>query len=430
MVNSPSIPFNQPNLTGAESAYLAEAMASGRLSGDGPFTRRATALLTHLTGAPAALLTTSGTHALDMTAILLGLRPGDEVILPSFTFCSTANAYVLRGAVPVFVDCRPDTLNIDERLIEAAITDRTKAIVVVHYAGVACEMDAITEIARRYGLVVLEDNAHGLGGTYRGSRLGSLGAMAAQSFHETKNVHCGEGGALVLNDLRYLERAELIWEKGTNRRAYFGGKVDKYRWVDLGSSFLPAELLAAFLTAQLEHFDTTQRRRLDVWNAYQTRLEDWAEEQGVVRPTVPADRTHPAHLYYLLMPGLEHRQALLDHLREHGIHATFHYQPLHNAPAGLRYGRAPGGCPVTEDVADRLIRLPLYAGMAEECVDSVVAAVRAYRVPSPPGAGSGGRVHPGQQRRPAHAGARGKRAGGHTAVTPADSATVPGLTAR
>jgi dTDP-4-amino-4,6-dideoxygalactose transaminase len=375
------IPFNRPNVAGAEEAYLAQAITGGLLSGDGPFTRRATDLLTDIVGATAGLLTTSCTHALELSAILLDLAPGDEVILPSFTFCSTANAYALRGAVPVFVDCRPDTLNLDERLIEAAITLRTRAIVVMHYAGVGCDMDAITAIADRYGLAVIEDNAHGLGGTYRGRALGSIGVMATQSFHETKNVQCGEGGALLFNDPCYFQRAEIIREKGTNRSHFFRGLVDKYRWVDLGSSFLPSDLLAAFLTAQLEQFEESQRRRHAVWSRYDTDLVDWATANGVTRPVVPADRVHPAHIYYLLTPSLDERQALLAHLKRRGVHATFHYQPLHSAPAGVRYGRvAPDGCPVTEDIADRLIRLPLYAGMSEGDLDRVVRAVQSYRV--------------------------------------------------
>jgi dTDP-4-amino-4,6-dideoxygalactose transaminase len=375
-----AVPFNRPHITGSEAEYMSEAMASGPLSGDGPFTRRATDLLKAIIGAPAALLTTSCTHALDMSAILLDLRPGDEVIVPSFTFCSTANAYALRGAVPVFVDCRPDTLNLDERQLESAITDRTRAIVVVHYAGVGCDMDTILDIAARYGIPVLEDNAHGLGGTYRGRPLGSFGAMATQSFHETKNVQCGEGGALVFNDLAYLERAEIVREKGTNRGQFFRGMVDKYRWMDIGSSYLPSDLLAAFLTAQLEHFADTQRRRHHIWSTYDLQLAEWAVEQGVSRPTVPGDREHPAHLYYLLMPDLESREGLRKHLAEWGVLATFHYQPLHLAPAGREFGRvAPGGCPVTEDVADRLVRLPVFAGMRERELDRVVEAVHAFR---------------------------------------------------
>ena len=375
-----TIPFNRAYLAGREAEYVRESMASGLLSGDGPFTRRANALVAELTGGLAALLTTSCTHALEMSALLLDLEPGDEVILPSFTFVSTANAYALRGAVPVFVDCRPDTLNLDERLIEAAITDRTKAVVVVHYAGVSCDMDAINEIAVRHGLTVIEDNAHGLGATYRGRPLGSLGAMATQSFHVTKNVQCGEGGALVLNDAALVERAEIIREKGTNRSQFFRGMIDKYRWVDVGSSYLPSDLLAAMLTAQLEAFDTIQAQRHAVWNAFDERLAGWAAEHGVGRPTIPADREHPAHMYYLLLPDLNGQQGLIAHLKERGAQATFHYVPLHSAPAGERYGRTgPGGCPVTEDVSVRLVRLPLFAGMTDAELDRIVDGVRSYR---------------------------------------------------
>jgi dTDP-4-amino-4,6-dideoxygalactose transaminase len=367
------IPFNRPFLADRELEYLASAAASGHTSGDGPFTRRATDLLTRITGARSALLTTSCTHALEMTALLLGLRPGDEVIMPSFTFVSTANAYVLRGAVPVFVDCRPDTLNIDERAVEAAVTSRTRAVVVVHYGGVACEMDAITKVAERHGLAVVEDNAHGLGAAYQGRPLGSLGALATQSFHATKNVSCGEGGALLINDERLRERAEILREKGTDRSRFFRGQVDKYRWMDLGSSYLPSDLLAAGLTAQLEAFEVIQRRRHEVWDAYDAAFAG----RGM---GVPPGREHPAHLYYLLMPDLERRQALLAHLTDRGVQATFHYQPLHCAPAGQRFGRVgPGGCPVTEDVADRLVRLPLYAGLSEADVDAVISAVRSFR---------------------------------------------------
>jgi dTDP-4-amino-4,6-dideoxygalactose transaminase len=374
-----AIPFNRPNLAGPETRYLAEALAGGSLAGDGPFTKRSTALLTNLLDAPAALLTTSCTHALEMAALLLDLRPGDEVVVPSFTFSSTANAFALRGAAPVFVDCRPDTLNLDERQLDAAITERTRAIVVVHYAGVACDMDAIQAIADKHGLPVVEDNAHGLGARYRGRPLGSFGALATQSFHETKNVQCGEGGALIINDLRYLERAEIIREKGTNRCQFFRGMVDKYRWMDSGSSYLPSDLLAAFLTAQLEHFAESQRHRMRVWNRYNRELADWAVQQGAIQPTVPRDRDHPAHLYYLLLPDLDTRQGLLKHLAERGIHATFHYQPLHLAPAGVHFGRiAPGGCPVTEDVADRLIRLPLFAGLRDDEIDWIVESVHSY----------------------------------------------------
>jgi dTDP-4-amino-4,6-dideoxygalactose transaminase len=377
---SPIIPFNRPFLAAREREYVTQAVASGHTSGDGPYTRRATELLTALVGVPSALLTTSCTHALELTALLLNLRPGDEVVMPSFTFVSTANAYVLRSAVPVFVDCRPDTLTIDERAVEAAITPRTRAIVVVHYGGVACDMDAIGKIARHHGIPVVEDNAHGLGARYKGRALGSLGALATQSFHATKNVQCGEGGALILNDDRLRERAEIIREKGTDRSRFFRGQVDKYRWMDLGSSYLPSDVLAAALTAQLESFDEIQRRRHAVWDTYHTELAAWAAEHGVVRPSVPAGCEHAAHLYHLLMPDLTRRQGLLRHLTEQGVQAAFHYQPLHNAPAGERFGRTgPGGCPVTEDAADRLVRLPLYAGMTDADTTRVVSAVRSYR---------------------------------------------------
>lgn len=376
-----AVPFNRTHVCDNEVRYLAEAVRQGYTCGDGPFTGRATALLRELTGAGRALLTTSCTHALEMAALLLDLRPGDEVIMPSFTFVSTANAYALRGAVPVFVDCRPDTLNIDERLMEAAVTDRTRAVVVVHYAGVACAMDAIGAVADRYGLAVIEDNAHGLGGFYRDRPLGSFGVMAAQSFHATKNVQCGEGGALLLNDPDLAVRAEIIREKGTDRSRFFRGQVAKYQWVDIGSSYLPSDVLAAMLTAQLEAFDRIQARRHEIWRAYHEGLSEWAAENGVVRPTVPDGCVHPAHLYYLLLPRLRHRQELIAHLAAAGVQAAFHYQPLHNAPAGLRYGRtAPGGCPVTENVADRLVRLPLFAGLDDADVTRVIEAVRDYKV--------------------------------------------------
>jgi dTDP-4-amino-4,6-dideoxygalactose transaminase len=366
------IPFNRPALAPRELEYLTRAAESGHTSGDGPFTRRAAELVASLTGGSHVLLTTSCTHALELTALLLGLRPGDEVIMPSFTFVSTANAYVLRRAVPVFVDCRPDTLNIDENAVEAAITPRTKAIVVVHYGGVACEMDAILKLAEHHGVPVIEDNAHGLGASYHGRPLGSLGALATQSFHATKNVSCGEGGALVINDERFRERAEILREKGTDRSRFFRGQVDKYRWMDVGSSFLPSDVLAAGLTAQLEAFDQIQGHRQRVWAAYDDAFAGWGM-------AVPPGREHPAHLYYLLMPGLDARQSLLRHLTDHGVQATFHYQPLHNAPAGQRFGRiGPGGCPVTADVADRLVRLPLHAALSADDVATVIAAVRSF----------------------------------------------------
>ena len=370
------IPFNRPYLADREREYMIRAVESGHTSGDGPFTRRAGDLVSALVGGGTTLLTTSCTHALEMTALLLDLKPGDEVILPSFTFVSTANAYVLRGAVPVFVDCRPDTLNIDERAVEAAVTVRTRAIVVVHYGGVACDMKAVAKVAQHHGLAVVEDNAHGLGASYEGRPLGSLGVLAAQSFHATKNVQCGEGGALVINDPALRERAEILREKGTDRSRFFRGQVDKYRWMDAGSSYLPSDVLAAGLTAQLEAFGTIQRKRRTVWDAYHAAFAGLPYD----RPTVPAGCEHAAHLYYLLASDLDTRQALLRHLATRGVQGTFHYQPLHSAPAGLRYGRTgPGGCPVTIDVADRLVRLPLYAGLTQPEVARVIDAVGEFR---------------------------------------------------
>ncbi|WP_127936311.1 dTDP-4-amino-4,6-dideoxygalactose transaminase [Nonomuraea polychroma] len=376
-----SIPFNRPHSSEHELDYLAEAIGQGRTAGDGPFTRRASQLLKELTGAGCVLLTTSCTDALEMSAVLLDIQPGDEVIMPSFTFMSAANAFVLRGGVPVFVDCRADTLNLDERLVEGAITARTRAIVVVHYGGVGCEMEAITGLAERYGLALIEDNAHGLGGSYRGRPLGSFGCMATQSFHETKNIQCGEGGALLVNDTELLARAEVIREKGTDRSRFFRGQVDKYRWIDVGSSYLLSDVLAALLTSQLESFDKIQARRQAIWHRYHGELADWAAENGVSQPMVPDGCMQPAHLYYLLLPDMRNRQALIGHLAEEGVQATFHYQPLHTAPAGVRYGRvAAGGCPVSEQIAERLIRLPLFAGLAEMDVARVIEAVRAFEV--------------------------------------------------
>ncbi|MFG1876747.1 dTDP-4-amino-4,6-dideoxygalactose transaminase [Sphaerisporangium sp. NPDC049003] len=381
MTGLATIPFNRPHISKNELPYLAEVLRQGFTSGDGPFTRRAAQLLREMTGSCQVLLTTSCTHALEMSAILLDLRPGDEVIVPSFTFVSAANAFALRGAVPVFVDCRPDTLNIDERLVEAAISERTRAIVVVHYAGVACAMEAVGEIAERHGLTVIEDNAHGLGGHYRGRPLGSFGRMAAQSFHETKNVQCGEGGALLLNDAALVAPAEIIREKGTDRSRFFRGQVDKYRWIDIGSSYLPSDVLAAQLTSQLECFDDIQFRRHAIWRRYHEELAGWAAKHEVAQPVVPDGCAHPAHLYYLLLPDLRNRQALIDHLAGKGVQAAFHYQPLHTAPAALRYGRvAPGGCPVTEQVADRLVRLPLFADLGEAGVTRVIDAVQTYKM--------------------------------------------------
>lgn len=375
------IPFCRPYATGRESGYIAEVLRSGNFATDGRFARRASEIIAAMTRTPAALLTGSGTHALELAALLLDLQPGDEVIMPSFTFPSTANAFVLRHATPVFVDCRSDTLNIDERLIEEAMTERTRAIVVVHYGGVACEMRRIQELAARHGLAVVEDNAHGLGGRYHGRPLGSLGTLATLSFHFTKNVQCGEGGALVAGVAGLLDRARAIREKGTNRHEFERGLVDRYEWVGAGSSYLLGELPAAFLVAQLEHFASIEERRMRIWRTYHAELAEWAGAEGVARPTVPSGCAHPAHVYYLLLSGPEQRRRMLRHLQGQGVRATTHYEPLHRSPAGRRYGRCgPGGCPVTERVTGALIRLPLYPDLTWPQVERVVAAVTSFRV--------------------------------------------------
>ena len=337
-----SIPFNKPYMTGRELWLISQAHANGHLSGDGRFTRQCHTWLERAIGCRKALLTHSCTAALEMSALLLDLQPGDEVIMPSFTFVSTANAFVLRGAVPVFVDVRPDTLNLDESLVEAAITSRTKAICVVHYAGVACEMDAITAVAERHGLKVVEDAAQGIFSTYKGRPLGSLGAFGALSFHETKNVISGEGGALLINDQAYVERAEIIREKGTNRSKFFRGQVDKYTWVDVGSSYLPGEIIAAFLAAQLEQGEEITRMRLSVWDRYHAWAQAFEDQELVRRPVVPEHCGHNAHMYYLLLRGLEQRTAFIEAMKAKGVGAVFHYIPLHSSPAGQRFGRAAG----------------------------------------------------------------------------------------
>ena len=374
------IPFNRPALAGPELEYIAEAIRSGHASGDGCYTRKCQTLLEQALGAPRALLTTSCTDALEMAALLLNLEPGDEVVVPSFAFVSTANAFALRGARVVFADVREDTLNLDETRLEARLTPRTRALVALHYAGVACEMDAILEIAGRRGAAVVEDNAHGLFGRYRGQALGTLGRFAAQSFHETKNIQCGEGGALLLNDPRDIDRAEILREKGADRSRFFRGQVDKYTWVDLGSSFLPSDILAAFLCAQLEARDRIQARRRRIWERYQEGLTDWAARSGVRLPVVPQHCEQSWHMFYLLLPGAERRQALIEHLRAHGILAVFHYQPLHLSKMGRGFGARPGDCPVTEQVADRLLRLPFYNDLTDADQDEVIGRIRAFHV--------------------------------------------------
>jgi len=372
------IPFNVPSLAGDELRYVADAITQGQTAGDGGYTAKCHEYLQRELGAPRVLLTTSCTHALEMAALLLDIQAGDEVIVPSFTFVSTVNAFVLRGAKPVFADVRPDTLNLDEELLEPLITPRTRAIVPVHYAGVGCEMDRIMEIAQRHGVAVVEDNAHGLFARYKGKMLGTFGCLATQSFHETKNIICGEGGALVINDDRYLERAEIIREKGTNRSRFFRGQVDKYTWVDIGSSYLPSEILAAFLLAQLERHEQIQTLRRGVWERYHACLRDWAEARGVVTPNVPAHCQHAYHMYYILMPTLECRQKLIAHLKQRGILSVFHYLPLHLSDMGKKFGGREGQCPVTESVSDRLLRLPFYNGLSEELQAEVIRGLEDF----------------------------------------------------
>jgi dTDP-4-amino-4,6-dideoxygalactose transaminase len=368
--------FNRAAVTGREIEYVTRAITDGPIHGDGPFTRGCHEWLERLTGSPRALLTTSCTHALEMAALLLDLQPGDEVIVPPFTFVSTVNAIVLRGARPVFVDVRPDTLNIDEAKIEAAITPRTRAIVLVHYAGVACEMDAIMALASRHGLGVVEDNAHGLFGRYKGRQLGTFGTFATLSFHDTKNISCGEGGALMINDPRHVDRAEIVREKGTNRTRFYRGQVDKYTWCDIGSSYLPSDILAAYLLAQLESHAEIQARRHAIWSRYAEALAPWAAQSGARLPVVPDGCEHPAHIFYLLLPSLQARAALLAHLRTRLVLAVFHYQPLHLSDMGRRFGGREGQHPVTEDVSDRLVRLPIFFQLTDDEQARVIDAVR------------------------------------------------------
>ena len=369
------IPFNKPYLTGNELGYIEQAHANGHLAGNGRFSKACCAWLEERLGIDKALLTHSCTGALEIAAILSGVGPGDEVIMPSFTFVSTANAFALRGATPVFVDIRPDTLNLDETQLEAAITPRTRAIVPVHYAGVACEMDAIMDLAARHELLVIEDAAQGLMSTYRGRPLGGIGHMAALSFHETKNIISGEGGALLLDDARFVDRAEIIWEKGTNRSQFFRGQVDKYTWVDLGSSYLPGEVVAAFLWAQLEQAEPITRRRLAMWERYHAAFADLEAAGRVRRPIIPDHVEHNGHLYYLLLESLEARTAFIERLKARDIQPVFHYVPLHSSPFGRSAGRAVGDMARTDDLSERLVRLPLWLGL-EDHLDQVIDAVR------------------------------------------------------
>lgn len=372
------VDFNRPVPVGNEFEYMRQAIENRHLSGDGPFTKKCHTLLEGDLGVRKALLTTSCTHALEMSALLLDIQPGDEVILPDFTFVSTVNAFVLRGAKPVFLDVRPDTLNLDESTLDAAITPRTKAILPVHYAGVGCEMDTIMEIAGRHNIPVVEDNAHGLFGKYKGKFLGTFGAMATQSFHETKNFSCGEGGALLINDPVFVERAEIIREKGTNRARFFRGQVDKYTWVDIGSSFLPSDILAAFLYAQLEQREKIQLHRKNIWEMYHIGLSDWAVAHNVQLPHIPEYCEQSYHMFYLLMPDLELRQRFISYLRERGIYSVFHYLPLHLSDMGQRFGGKPGDMPVTESISDRLVRLPFHNALTSNEQEQVIDAIREF----------------------------------------------------
>ncbi|MGH3102480.1 MAG: dTDP-4-amino-4,6-dideoxygalactose transaminase [Gaiellaceae bacterium] len=372
------IPFNRASLAGSELELMREAVAAGHISGDGPFTRRCEELLERELGVSRALLTTSCTHALELAALLLDLEPGDEVVVPAFTFVSSAAAFALRGARIVFCDVRPDTLNVDEAQLGSLVGERTRAIVPVHYAGVGCEMDAIGAIAARHGAVVVEDNAHGLFGAYRGRALGTFGALAALSFHETKNFTCGEGGAILINEPGYVDQAEVIREKGTDRKRFFRGEVDKYTWVGLGSSYVQSDLLAAFLSAQLEARERIQAARRRIWERYEEGLREWAGALGVRLPVVPAHCDQAWHMFHVLMPSLEARTALIERLRALGILAVFHYLPLHLSAMGRRHGGREGQCPVTEDVSDRLLRLPFYTALSESEQDEVIESVTGF----------------------------------------------------
>lgn len=373
------VPFNRPCVAGRELEYVSDAMQSGHLSGDGPYTKRCQQLLETIVGSPKAFLTTSGTHALELAALLLDIGAGDEIVAPSFTFPSTVNAFVLRGARPVFADVRPDTLNIDETKLEPLLGERTRAIVVVHYAGVGCEMKPILALAEARGIAIVEDNAHGLFGSYRGRPLGSFGVAAAQSFHETKNVSCGEGGALLINDPALTERAEIVREKGTDRARFFRGQVERYTWVDIGSSYLPSDILAAFLLGQLEARERIQAKRRHIWDCYRDGLHDWAAAEGVRLPTVPAHCEQPAHLFYLLLPSPAAQEAFIAHLGARGILTVFHYLPLHLSRMGRSCGGRAGDCPVTEDVSERLVRLPLYYDLSETDQSYVIDTIRSFR---------------------------------------------------
>ncbi len=378
--SSTSIPFNRSSLEGRELEYIFQTITIGQIAGDQTFSKKCHRMLEETLGVKKALVTTSCTHALEMASMLLDVQPGDEVIVPSFTFVSTPNAFVIRGARPVFCDVRSDTLNMDESKLEALITPKTKAIVPVHYAGIGCEMDAINAIAARHGVAVVEDNAHGLFGKYKKRWLGTLGSLATQSFHETKNITCGEGGALLINDERFMERAEIIREKGTNRARFFRGQVDKYSWCDVGSSYVMSDVLAAFLFAQLDVWPFIQKKRQILWQRYDKELRDWCSSNNVRQPIIPDHCEQAYHMYYLLLPSLDARTRLIAHLKAQGILAVFHYLPLHLSEYAQRWGGKAGDCPVTEDASDRLLRLPFFNSMTQEIQGRVIEAIQSFHV--------------------------------------------------
>jgi len=374
------IPFNKPHFFGSEVTNIQQALASGHISGNGAFTKACEQWLESRLTLKRALLTTSCTDALEMSSLLLDLEPGDEVIVPSFTFVSTANAFVLHGARPVFADIRRDTLNIDHDQLESLITPRTRAIVVVHYAGVSCEMDTIISIARRHGLVVIEDNAHGLFGKYKGRDLGAIGNLGTLSFHETKNISCGEGGALLINDDQLVTRSEVLRDKGTNRSQFYRGLIDKYTWVDKGSSFLPSDLLAAVLHTQLDHSNEIQEKRKQLWLRYANGLTSWASGQGVTLPFVPSHCEQAYHMFYMLLPSLNARQQLIEHLKKHQIHAVFHYVPLDSSPMGRNFTTdKQRPCPVSEWASDRILRLPYYFSLSDSEQERIISCIREFQ---------------------------------------------------
>lgn len=375
MAENYSIPFNRSSLLGRELENIFRTMTVGQIAGDQTYSKKCHLLLEEILDVKKALVTTSCTHALEMCALLLNIQSGDEVIVPSFTFVSTANAFALRGAKIVFADIRRDTLNLDEKQLESLISPRTKAVAAMHYAGIGCEMDAICAIAARHGVAVVEDNAHGLFGRFRGRWLGTFGCLATQSFHETKNITCGEGGALLINEARFIERAEIIREKGTDRSRYFRGQVDKYSWVDIGSSYLMSDVLAAFLYAQLEVWQTIQAQRRHIWEYYDQHLRTWAQQRGIGCPFVPEHCEQSYHMYYLMLESPEQRQRLIVHLKSRGILGVFHYVPLHLSPMGRRFGAQSGDCPVTEAKSERLLRLPFYNQLRAADQDRVIDAV-------------------------------------------------------